>query len=141
MDGDVMKEIRFACADAIARFAYLVDHRYFDGAAALFTEDAIFERPDLTARGRDEIKAIWNARPPSVITRHLCQTPFFTESGIDRASSVTCFTLYQADLSAEGPPLLKGPRAIAEFHDRFRRTAEGWQIAHRKSIVILRKAD
>ena len=73
-----------------------------------------------------------------MITRHLCLEPFFTEVGFESASSITCFTLYHVDHSGEGVPVLKEPRAIAEFHDRFRRTADGWQIAHRKSTVILR---
>lgn len=141
MDGDVIKEIRFACADVITSFAYFIDHRDFNSATALFTEDAIFERPDLTARGRDEIAAIWATRPPSVITRHLCQAPFFMEVGLESASCVTGFTLYHVDHHTEGLPLLNGPRVVAEFHDRFRRTTDGWRIAHRKSIVILRGSD
>lgn len=138
MDGDVKRGIRSACADLVTSFAHFVDHREFDRAVTLFTEDATFERPDLIARGRDEIAAIWAGRPPSVITRHLCQAPFFTEVDLESASSVTCFTLYHADHRAEGLPGLKEPRAIAEFHDHFRKTAEGWRIARRKSTVILR---
>ena len=141
MDGDVMREVRSACADVITSFAHFVDHRYFEDAVALFAEDGIFERPGLTARGRAEIAAIWVGRPASMITRHLCYAPFFTEIGLESASSVTGFTLYHVEHHGEGVPSLGQPRAIAEFHDRFRRTPDGWRIGHRKSVVTLRRAD
>ncbi|KRB85550.1 arginine deiminase [Sphingomonas sp. Root710] len=141
MHSAATREIRLACADLITSFAHFVDHREFDRAAALFAEDGVFERPDLTARGRDQIAAIWATRPSSVITRHLCQAPYFLEVGIEIACSVTGFMLYHVDHHMEGIPPLGGPRAICEFHDRFRRTADGWRIAHRKSIAILRQSD
>ncbi len=134
---DEFESVRRACREVIAAFAYHVDHREFDRAVALFAPDAVFERPDLMACGREQIAAIFAGRPESVITRHLCGEPFFVELGADRARAVTQVTLYHAQRAEAPVPTVKGPNAIAEFQDSFERTAEGWKIAHRKGVPVL----
>lgn len=134
---DEFESVRRACREVIAAFAYHVDHREFGRAVAQFTADGVFERPELTARGRAEIAAIFAGRPESLVTRHLCGEPFFVEVGPDRARAVTQVTLYHAQ-RGEGPvPSVKGPSGIGEFHDTLERTAEGWKIAHRKGVPVL----
>jgi ketosteroid isomerase-like protein len=130
-------QVRNACADLVAAFAYNVDHRKFDKAVALFADDGCFERPDLVAKGHKEIAAIWAARPASVVTCHLCGPPFFTEISLGTASSVTTFTLYHLEHHGEGLPQCERLTAVAEFHDTFKRTGDGWRIAHRKAVPVL----
>ncbi|AEG51588.1 putative aromatic ring hydroxylating dioxygenase beta subunit [Sphingobium chlorophenolicum L-1] len=129
-------EARLECARIVAAFAYHVDHREFDRAAALFAEDGVFERPDLLATGRAEIAAIWEGRPAHVVTRHLCGIPHFVAIGPEEVETVTYFTLYHLEHEGEGLPKA-GPTAVAQFHDRFRLTAEGWLIAHRRGIPAI----
>jgi ketosteroid isomerase-like protein len=134
---DQFDAVRRACADVISAFAYYVDHREFAKAVDLFAVDAIFERPDLKAHGREQIAAIFAARPNTVVTRHLCGEPFFLELGSDTARAVTQVTLYNVNHEGEGFPSAQGPNALAEFHDIFKRTADGWKIAHRKGVPVL----
>lgn len=130
-------EIRAECANIVAAFAHHVDHREFDKAVALFAEDGLFIRPDLRASGRAEIAKIWEGRPASVVTKHMCGASFFSEITADSASAVTPFTLYTLEWNGEGLPRLGQPAAIAEFHDRFVRTADGWRIAQRQGVPVL----
>src|SRR3546814_8772345 len=82
-------EIKAACGDIIAAFAHHVDHREFGDAVALFAEDGAFLRPDLEARGRDQIAALWADRPASFVTKHLCHASFFQDVGEESARAVT----------------------------------------------------
>lgn len=132
--------IRAECANVIAAFAIHVDHREFDKAVALFAPDGKFIRPDLQAEGREEIAKIWVDRPESVVTKHMLTPTFFTEIEADSAASVTPFTLYQTEWDGEGLPKFGQPVAIAEFHDRFIRTEEGWRIAERRGVPVLLQA-
>jgi hypothetical protein len=133
-----VSDVRSACADLVAAFAYNVDHRLFAEAVALFTVDGCFERADLSASGHAQIAAIWADRPASLVTRHICAAPFFTEVREDRATSVTAFTLYRVESAGPGVPECSVFTAVAEFSDRFQLTPAGWRIAHRKAATVIR---
>jgi hypothetical protein len=104
----------------------------------LFTVDGCFERADLTARGHAQIAAIWAGRPASLVTRHICAAPFFTEVREDRVTSVTAFSLYRVESAGSTLPECGGFTAVAEFVDRFQLTPDGWRIAHRKAATVIR---
>ncbi|BAI98741.1 hypothetical protein Sj15T_38110 [Sphingobium sp. TA15] len=130
-------EIKAACGDIIAAFAHHVDHREFGDAVALFAEDGAFLRPDLEARGSDQIAALWADRPASFVTKHLCHASFFHDVGEESARAVTPFLLYTAEREGDETAPLEGPAAIAEYHDLFVKTDEGWRIAERRAIPIM----
>src|SRR3546814_16935885 len=96
-------EIKAACGDIIAAFAHHVDHREFGDAVALFAEDGAFLRPDLEARGRDQIAALWADRPASFVTKHLCHASFFQDAGEESARAVPPFLLYPATPDGDEP--------------------------------------
>ncbi|GGD54496.1 nuclear transport factor 2 family protein [Croceicoccus pelagius] len=131
-------EIRSACAALIADYAYYVDHREFDKAVALFTEDGKIDRPDLVSNGRGEIAAHWSSRPASLVTRHVCSPPSFREVYGTSATSVTYFTLYSLNHEGEGAPPMVDPIALGEFHDIFVKTDYGWQFSSRKVVAALK---
>ena len=126
-----------ACTSLISRFSYYVDHRQFSDAVALFTEDGTFERPDRTAKGHAEIASLWEGRPESVYTHHLCYLPHFLMLDETVAKAVTAFTLYHDEHLGEGLPPIGVPAAVAEYHDQFRLTPDGWRIAHRRAVPLL----
>ena len=128
-------EAERACFRLILAFAYHVDHRQFDEAVALFTDDGVFERPGVMARGRAELEAVWAGRPETMVTRHLCHAPYFLSVGADAAEAVTYFTVHQALHDGDGYPDPARPFAVAEYHDRFRREAGIWKIASRRVAV------
>src|SRR5689334_12263925 len=113
---------RMSCSALIADYAYFVDHREFDQAVELFTDDGRIERPDLISNGREEISAHWASRPASVVTCHVCSPPSFREIASDTATAITYFTLYHLNHAGEGVPPMNDPVALGEFHDSFVRT-------------------
>lgn len=131
--------VKSSCSALIADYAYYVDHREFDKALALFTEDGRIERPDLVSNGHDEIARNWASRPASVVTCHVCSIPSFREISEDLVASVTYFTLYHLHHEGEGPPPMVDPAALGEFHDIFVRTAQGWRFKRRKVTAALKR--
>lgn len=131
------EEARKQCTELINAFAYFVDHREFDNAASLFTEDAVFQRPEGTFSGRAEIAALLNKRPANVITRHLLGTPHFVAVNGNEAKVVTPLTLYQTAHEGEGIPVVTNPVGIAEFQDTLINTNDGWRIANRRGVPVL----
>ena len=130
-------EIRVECGAVLTAFAHHIDNREFDKVVALFTEDAVFERPHITHTGRAELAALWGKRSPTMFTRHLFSPPFFVEISPERVRTVSPFTLYQFEHFEEGPPNRNIPSGIAEFHDTFRREPEGWRIAYRRGVTLI----
>jgi hypothetical protein len=130
-------EIERACSALVAAFPYNIDNRLYEGVVDLFAENGSFERPGVRAVGRSEIREMLTARPGNVATRHVCSQPVFLTVEETKAAAVTCFTLYQAE-KGEGPfPTIKGPSAIAEYHDEFILSPDGWKIAARKVAVAM----
>lgn len=130
-------EIRAQCEALVIGFAHHIDHREFEEAIAVFTENAVFERPDATFNGHADMREFWSQRPPEHVTRHLCCPPFFTEVGENSAKTITQVTLYNAQKSESPVPTISSPTAVIEFHDSFELTAQGWRIAHRRGVPIM----
>ena len=129
MNQQERQAIEWECAKLIAHYANLVDASDWAAVAALYTEDAVFARPtspDQPLVGREAILAAFRARPPRV-TRHVCSNVVIEVDGADSATGVSAMVLYLADK----PPL------AGSFHDRFRRTSEGWRFAERRGSVVI----
>jgi hypothetical protein len=133
-------EAERACTRLVLAFAYHVDHREFEQAAALFTEDGSFERPGAAVKGREALLALWAGRPETVVTRHVCGTPLFISMEAAEARAVTYFTMYQANHNGPGIPDSSRPFAVAEYHDQFRREGGVWKIAARRVVVAFMAA-
>lgn len=136
---DTREGTRSACAALIADYAYYVDHREFDKAVDLFTDDGQIDRPDLLSSGRAEIAAHWSSRPVSTVTRHVCCPPSFRVIEDKTATAVTYFTLYHLDYVGDGPPPMVEPAALGEFHDTFVKTDDGWLFKLRKVTATLKR--
>lgn len=125
------------CINLVHAFSHFVDHHQFDKAVDLFAEDAIFERPDLTAKGHDQIAAIWAGRSPETITRHICTQPFFTHIDEATAEAVTQVALYHTVRDGDDMPVAQTPVALAEFQDVFVKTDKGWKISRRVGTPVM----
>lgn len=134
---ECLPETLQACAQLTASFAVLVDHQRYDELAALFTEDCAFERPGVNLHGREELRAFMAARPIDAISRHVCTMPLVEQIGPDAARGITYLVFYEGESAPSGPASLKGATAFAEYHDEFRRTAEGWRIARRQVRPVM----
>ncbi|AMK19580.1 MULTISPECIES: nuclear transport factor 2 family protein [Sphingobium] len=133
--------IEAECNRLVVAYAVLVDRRRYDEMVALFTEDCLFERPGVEAKGSEALRAFLDSRPATIATRHLCSHPFFERVGADEATAITYVTIFHGEGSDEGPNEVPGVAGLAEFHDVFRLTPNGWRIAHRvaKPTMIVRQ--
>lgn len=123
--------IEAECSRLIAAYCYYVDRRHYDELAALFTEDGVLDRGGNLTSGRDTILAAMHQRPPQIATRHMNGTPFFLSVTPDEVTAVTYMLMYVVEGTDAGPNEVPGTTGLAEFHDTFRRTDDGWRIAVR----------
>lgn len=143
-----MDDSGYAADDAairtlLARVAHFADwqddlERYLD----LFTDDAVWEFPGdrrqqvepTFVQGRDAIRADRLGRRrtgfqgPGTDTHHLVTTVAVDVDG-DQATADS-YWLFVGDTST-APAI----RSIGRYHDRLRRTAAGWRLAHRVITV------
>jgi hypothetical protein len=69
-------------------------------------------------------------------------TPLVQLSGPNDAQGIVEFTLYDGlrdQHEGDGPLPLSGPVSVGEFHDTYRRTADGWKITAHRSIGVFRR--
>jgi uncharacterized protein (TIGR02246 family) len=123
----------------LARLAQTADVGDAADYAALFTEDAVWDMPgnpltgitQSTIRGRDAILAGAKERRaaglqgPGTNTRHLLTT-IAVNIETDRDATADLYFLFLADTAAA--PAVRG---VGAYHDVFRKTSDGWKLAHR----------
>lgn len=131
--------VKQACADLVARYAYLNDERRFEELAALFTEDAVLCRPsapDQPIGGRAAILAAFRKRPPDALTFHVCSDILVEVQDARTAHARSRILLLSATRPADG--LLAGVAAGVPvpgvFRDRFALTDAGWRFAERRGM-------
>ena len=124
--------------DVIARYSYTYDGRDVDGFASLFTEDGVFEvmdsggnHPELRLESRDAIHAWASQRHQKVISniqdRHYQSGTLFEALGQGHAQTRTMVLITHQGADDPAPrPVLSGV-----YHDQWRHTQNGWQIAQR----------
>lgn len=123
-----------ACRDVVQRAAACTDAQDHDGFVALFTVDAVLQRPGaLPLVGHAAILASYRERPANRLTRHLLCGTLFTACGADAAAATTQVLLWSGDANdAVGPFGRPSSRqVVGQFEDRFVRTDAGWRIAQR----------
>ena len=120
--------------NVIARLAHLADSGDLDEYITLFTDDAVWSMPTNTRRGRDDILAGAHERRatgmqgPGTHTRHVNTTLWVRIEGPDDAVAGSYY-LFLAD--CDTTPTI---RSTGRYEDRFRRTPDGWKLAHRTIV-------
>ena len=134
-----------ACTRLVLQAAAHVDRGEPAALAALFTPDAVLERPGgACLQGRAAIQAAYEQRPAERITRHLVSNTLVdllspTEARAE--SQVLLWTGSAADAAGpRGRPASNDP-VVGAFDDRCVKTADGWRIAHRIASFVLHAAD
>jgi hypothetical protein len=131
--------IRQACADLIARHAYLNDERRFDELVDLFTDDAVLYRPSAPEHGiagRAALLAAFNKRPAEAMTFHLTSDVLIEVDSAEGArgqSRILLLSATRPDQPGTLPDAVKPP-VPGVFRDRFRLTQSGWKFAERRGM-------
>ncbi len=116
----------------IARLAHLADYGDLDEYMTLFTDDATWDLGGTVVRGAEEIRADrverreQGTQGPGTNTRHMNTTSWVEVDGSDVATAHSYF-LFVRDAST-APTL----GVTGRYHDTFRRTPDGWKMAHRR---------
>jgi hypothetical protein len=139
LDTSTRLAIEAELTQLISRFSHYIDSGRYQELALLFTEDGIFDRVGQVLNGRDAILEAMRNRH-SFLTRHMVSNVLFTHIDAQEARA----TMYVANFVGHGgkaqlPVGFALPEpAILEFDDTYRRTADGWRIAHRIARVIMK---
>ena len=143
MDREQEREIEQEIEKLIAKYYWHVDHREFDKAVELFTEDAEWIAMAVHLNGRDEILEALKPALGTGTIRHVVTNFVVNVIDADRATCNFYHTIYytpDAEFeTADGPIPFEGPHRTHDHHDEWRRTPEGWRTARRTSHTIFRR--
>ncbi|NWG45981.1 MAG: nuclear transport factor 2 family protein [Alphaproteobacteria bacterium] len=131
-----------ACETLVLTYASAWDHGDADAFANLFAPDGTltFARP---IEGREAIRKTMEAGSARSTFRHVMSNIQITLEDADTARGVSyaiVLTGPRPEGEATGPVALEGLGTVGEYHDVFVRTDEGWKIAARRFVPILRAA-
>ena len=130
--------IEAACLRLVVAYCHYVDHGEASKIADLFTQDGIWEAPEITVAGNQNIRDFFHAleQDKTRMSRHLCTNFQLNEISADKAMGVVYVTLYrhQGEEGRSTSPLV-GPAAVGEYRDHFVRTPDGWRIKHRVAMA------
>ena len=135
-------EDKLAIHEMIAQYSHTYDNRDADGFAQVFVEDGVFEifvagqtSPLVRLQSRREIRE-WAAqrlqeRDGRFISRHYQSGILFDELSADSARTRTMVLVTHQGATEAAPR----PTDSGVYHDRWRKTPEGWRLAHRAAHV------
>jgi len=133
-----------ACERLIVDYCRFVDFGEASRIAELFTEDGHWEGPDTVMAGRAAIRDGFLARQGVTrrISRHLCTNVGIDVVSPDEATGLCYLVNYRHDRQeGDTSPVVPAglPKYVGEYHDRFRRTADGWRFEYRRfDLAFLR---
>lgn len=135
-------EEKLAIHEMIARYSYAYDGKDAEGFANLFVEDGVFEifvpgktGPSVRLQSRREIRE-WAAqrlqeREGRFTSRHYQSGVLFDELTAQAARTRTMVLVTHQGVTEAAPR----PTASGVYHDQWRKTHEGWRLAHRAAHV------
>lgn len=144
MTRDEERAIEWDCQKLWRRYYYHVDHREFEQAAALFTEDIDWTNSmGIVLSGRDELlKGLYGALGDGTI-RHVLTNMVINVVDEDhataRAYNSICYKKGVKYEEHDGPIPFEGPHRLGDNYTEFLRTDEGWRISKRRSNIIFRR--
>ena len=133
---------KLAIHEMIARYSYTYDGEDAEGFANLFVEDGVFEifvpgktGPSVRLQSRREIRE-WAAqrlqeREGRFTSRHYQSGVLFDELTSEAARTRTMVLVTHQGVTEAAPR----PTASGVYHDQWRKTHEGWRLAHRAAHV------
>ena len=128
-----------ACEKLCVAFANHIDARRYEAWLALFTEDGVLDRMGTRVVGRAGLAAFLESRPAGIETRHLCTNILIEQASDDEATGFCCALFFQGTPGEAGQPAtINGSPSVVEYHDRYRRTPDGWRIRERRIRMALK---
>ena len=135
-------EDKLAIHEMIAQYSYTYDSKDAEGFARLFAEDGVFEifvpgktSASVRLESRTEIRT-WavqrlQERSGRFTSRHYQSGILFDEVTSDSALTRTMLLVTHQGVAEAAPR----PAVSGVYHDQWRKTHAGWQLAHRAAHV------
>ena len=135
-------EEKLAIHEMIARYSYAYDGKDAEGLARLFVEEGVFEifvpgkaSPSVRLQSRKEIRE-WAARRLQERNGRFNSRHYRSGILIDELTSDSALTRTMVLVTHQGVgEAAPRPTASGVYHDRWRKTPEGWRLAHRAAHV------
>lgn len=126
--------IRSEIEALIAEYGYLFDHGRAEEMPSLFTEHALFSGLAGTARGHEELRALFVGTAAKMSkTRHVCTNLRLEIDNENRVKGTVVVTSYGHRGDGLGKPI---PHTVGDFHDLYLRGDDGrWRFAERRIEV------
>ena len=143
MNRDEERAIEWDCQKTMRQYYDYVDHRDFDSAANLFTEDIDWLSHGVRLQGRKELREGLQAALGEGTIRHVLSNTVVNVIDEDHAELNEYHTLYyvadQEYENVDGPLAFEGPHRLVDCFAALVRTSEGWRIAKRRAPIIFRR--
>lgn len=123
------------CERLARRFYRALDRHEIDAALALAAEDCQWIRAGEPKVGHDAMRAVMEARPRSVLARHLvCNA---VAAPVANGEVEVCYDLLflaAPPQVPDGVPKPLVPPKILSGVDRYRRTEGGWYLIYKRAV-------
>ena len=135
-------EEKLAIHEMIAQYSYTYDSKDAEGFAQVFVEDGVFEifvpgetSPSVRLQSRREIREFAAQRLQERLgrftSRHYQSGTLFDELTSNSAATRTMVLVTHQAVTESAPR----PTASGVYHDQWRKTHEGWRLAHRAAHI------
>ena len=137
------REIKAACTELSIAYARHVDLAEYDAFVDLFTDDAVLNL-GFKLEGRAAIEKSMTKRSSELRSRHVMTNIHIEVLSATEAKGISYLTLYrhQGPESLDAAPVeFHAPAAVGHYADEYRKTDQGWKIAHRRIELAFRKPE
>lgn len=122
-----------AVAAALTRFYHYLDRSEYGGCVACFAQDGRWRRLGVLHSGRDAIARVLEARPETIVVRHILSNLLIDIETADQARVAAYVTVYGHNF-AGGPPTLPAPLnpplGIYSLDVMMSQTKDAWLITN-----------
>jgi uncharacterized protein (TIGR02246 family) len=128
--------IKMACADLVTRYSMAFNQGDLDAFVALFTPEAVWNRPVAPLHGHAEIRAFMESLPHEQVARHVNGASWAEVIDADHARGWSQTVVYQTAGTRETPAQLELPTMVCEYVDQYTRHGDDWRFSRRDTSWI-----
>lgn len=132
--------IEHECMKLMVGYCIHADHHQADEFASVFAEDGVWvQSSGEEIRGSDALRAYIRGRPGGTLTRHVITNMLVDVKDDGIATGIAyAMPFRDREYDGSGSAPMRAASSVIEYHDEFRRTAEGWKIQRRRSVPVFR---
>jgi len=130
--------IENACLRLLTQYTVATDSDDTKMWLDVFTDDAVWEAPNLKLEGRSAFEKFFLGRSngKTSLVRHFSANALVRVVDADTATGISTMLVFrQLDYPGSGPGTLRNPTSIVQNSDQFVRGPDGWKIRRRATTV------